>query len=470
MQTGIYLRISQDRTGEEAGVNRQREDCLALADQLGWQVAEIYRDNDTSATSGKVREHYQRMLADIAAGRINAIIAWHTDRLYRRLRDLEDLADLCNEHKIMVRTVRAGEFDLSTATGRMLAGILGSVAKGEVEIKSERWKRSFRQRREAGQWMGSGPRTFGYSGLRKGKLEPPGHEQAGEIVPDEARIIREVADLLLNGGGIMAACNKLRADGVTTTRDNPWTPTALRLLLTNPRIAGLVTVKGDILGVGTWEPILDRATWERIRAQLDDREQGNNGSRGNRRSLLSGLAVCGFPDGDDICAKPLVRTTTSVPSYQCRVAGTWSSQHVTVSAERLEEMVEAAAQTVLDDERVRRAITDRLQPGKPDALLAQIEDYERQLAELRESLKAARHTETRNDIITEMDRVRDEIADHRARLVPMPDIPVTGDEWPDDRERRAKLIRLVVARVVVGPAKKRGGPFDTDRVRIDPVL
>jgi DNA invertase Pin-like site-specific DNA recombinase len=448
VRAGIYLRISQDRTGEEAGVNRQREDCLALVDQLGWQTVEVYQDNDISATSGKPRPAYRQMLTDIGEGRINAVVAWHTDRLYRRLRDLEDLADLCNEHKIMVRTVRAGEFDLSTATGRMLAGILGSVAKGEVEIKSERWKRSFRQRRDAGHWFASGPRTFGY-------------DRDGKIVEDEAALIRAAAAAINNGDGFMDVCTRLRDQDVTTTRGNPWTPTALRLLLTNPRIAGLVTIRGDIIGKGTWEPILDRATWEQLRALIDDRQTGRGGNR--PRSLLNGIAFCG------VCDKPLVRSTTSVPVYQCRIAGTWSARHVTVSAAPLEQMVEVAAKTALSDERVRDAITARLRPGLPDVLLREIEDHERELAELRGTIKNARHAETKADIIAEMDRVRDEIADRRARLIPMPDIPVTGEEWPTDTVRRSKLIRLVVGGVSVAPATRRG-VFDHERVRIVPVL
>jgi DNA invertase Pin-like site-specific DNA recombinase len=450
MQAAIYTRISQDRTGEAAGVTRQREDCIALADELGWQVAEIYTDNDVSASTAKPRPEYQRMLADIEAGRINAVIAWHTDRLYRRLPDLEELATICDTHKLAVRTCRSGELDMSTPTGRMIARIMGSVAAYEVEQKADRWLRSFRQRRDAGHWFASGPRTFGY-------------DRAGRIIDDEAQWIRDIAASMLDhGAGFMEICTRLREQNVVTTRGNPWTPTALRLLLTNPRIAGLATIRGDIIGKGAWEPILDRATWEQLRALIDDRQTGRGG--GSRpRSLLNGLALCG------VCDKPLARSVTSVPVYQCRVAGTWSARHVTVSAAPLEQMVEAYARERLADPRVREAITARLRPGLPDVLLREIEDYERELAELRGTIKAARHAETKADIVAEMDRVRDEITDRRARLVPMPDIPVTGQEWPGDLERRSKLIRFVVDSVAVASATRRG-VFDHERVRILPLL
>ena len=35
----IYVRISQDRGGAGLGVQRQREDCEALCDRLGWRFS-----------------------------------------------------------------------------------------------------------------------------------------------------------------------------------------------------------------------------------------------------------------------------------------------------------------------------------------------------------------------------------------------------------------------------------------------
>jgi site-specific DNA recombinase len=62
MKACIYARISLDRTGEELGVTRQLEDCRALAAKLDWPIVETYVDNDISASSGKARPEYLRML------------------------------------------------------------------------------------------------------------------------------------------------------------------------------------------------------------------------------------------------------------------------------------------------------------------------------------------------------------------------------------------------------------------------
>ncbi len=79
-RVAIYNRISNDPQGIEAGVERQREDCAALAGRLGWRVYDTYVDNDLSAWTGKRRPDYQRMLSDIRAGKVDAVTVWHAMR------------------------------------------------------------------------------------------------------------------------------------------------------------------------------------------------------------------------------------------------------------------------------------------------------------------------------------------------------------------------------------------------------
>src|SRR5881275_473547 len=105
MKAAIYLRQSLDRTGEEMAVSRQRKDCPALCQRKGWEPVE-YVDNSVSASTGR-RPEYQQMLADIEAEAIGAIIAWHPDRLYRKLTDLLPLIELCNKHHIAIATAQS---------------------------------------------------------------------------------------------------------------------------------------------------------------------------------------------------------------------------------------------------------------------------------------------------------------------------------------------------------------------------
>src|SRR5258707_11593532 len=119
-------------------------------------------------------------------GQVDALICWHTDRLYLSMKDLERLIEVADAARVQIRTVNGGDLDLSTSSGRMLARILGSVARQESEHKGERQRRANAQARATGKWNRAGHRVFGYT--RDGvPLEP------------EATIVRQAVHDVLAG-------------------------------------------------------------------------------------------------------------------------------------------------------------------------------------------------------------------------------------------------------------------------------
>ena len=95
----MYARISSDREGDNLAVSRQLADCEQLAGRRGWTVVERYVDSDISAYSGRRRPEYLRMLDEIEAGAVEAVVVYHADRLHRHPRELEDFIDLCQRTK-----------------------------------------------------------------------------------------------------------------------------------------------------------------------------------------------------------------------------------------------------------------------------------------------------------------------------------------------------------------------------------
>src|SRR4051794_35100235 len=119
MVAAIYTRISDDREQTGLGVQRQEDDCRKLAKRRGWKVKRVYCDNDISAFKGRRRPEYERLCADIGKGDIDSVIAWDPDRLHRSTTELETFIALVEQTGAKVETVNAGEYDLSSATGRM---------------------------------------------------------------------------------------------------------------------------------------------------------------------------------------------------------------------------------------------------------------------------------------------------------------------------------------------------------------
>ena len=300
MDAAVYLRISADRTGEQLGVARQREDCEKLCADKGWQPIE-YLDNDVSATSGKKRPAYERMIADIRDGRIGAVVCWDLDRLHRRPIELESFMALADDQHLALATV-SGDVDLSTAQGRLIARLKGSVAAHESEHKKARQLRAAKQKAEQGR-----PQWRHATGYIDGKPDPT-----------FARLLTKVYRLVLSGGSITDGCTILNDAGAyrlwvrrpvdpitgekgTVVEERPWTGPSLSAFLRKPRNAGLrdhhgeIVMKKDDSGEyvpvkGQWEPLVDEDLWRGVQ---DVMARNREGRRAYRRHLLSGLLGCG---------------------------------------------------------------------------------------------------------------------------------------------------------------------------------
>jgi len=113
-------------------------------------------DNDLSAYSGACRPEYERLLDLVRRREIDVIVAYHPDRLYRRLADLVELTKVVAAAGVEIRTVAAGHVDLNTASGRFTAQVLGAAAEHESARIGERFSAKHHQNAERGNAHGGG--------------------------------------------------------------------------------------------------------------------------------------------------------------------------------------------------------------------------------------------------------------------------------------------------------------------------
>ncbi|WP_442972477.1 recombinase family protein [Rhodococcus sp. BH5] len=304
MRAFIYCRISADREGAGLGVERQRKDCEQLAETLGWTIAGTFTDNDLSAYSGKPRPAYNEMLESVEAGQAGAIIAWHTDRLHRSPAELETFISLCDRASVVVRTVQAGELDLSTPAGQMTARIVGAVARHEIDHARKRMVAAHAQAAEKGRAHGKIP--FGYAAVR---------DDSGAIVsrvpdPAEAGLVREAVARILGGEATRAVTQDWAGRGVLTRSGGVWNPRSLREMLMRPTLAGLRAHRGSV-SRGEWEPIISEGEHVRLVALYSDPLRRTNRGTGVRH-LMSGIALCG------LCGSGVQRLKSGgYPAYAC---------------------------------------------------------------------------------------------------------------------------------------------------------
>lgn len=177
-KAAIYLRISQDREMDGPAIDRQREQCEAVARYRQWELVETYVDQSKSATDrSKSRPDYDRMVADYNAGRFTAIICYDLDRLTGQPRQLGDWIDAA-ELKGLALVTANGDADLSTDGGRMYARIKAAVARTEMERKGPHQSAAQLQRAKQGRApMG---------------MRPPGYATNGDVIPDEAEAMKTI--------------------------------------------------------------------------------------------------------------------------------------------------------------------------------------------------------------------------------------------------------------------------------------
>jgi DNA invertase Pin-like site-specific DNA recombinase len=474
----IYCRISQDRTGAGLGVDRQQQDCEALAERNGWDVVETYVDNDVSAyRKGKKRPDYQRLMTDLDHGIATIVIAWHTDRLHRSVTELEGYIDMCEKRGVSTYTVQAGELDLATPTGRMVARMLGNVARYESEHKGERVSRARRQKVMAGGWPG-GNRPFGW-GVPTGETRKQADRQTGEevevpvldmtkVVPEEAEALSMWTDTILSGGSIRSLVQWCEDKGVTSTLGNPISHVEVRDMLMRPRNAGIAVYRGEEVGRGLWAPIIDEPRFRAVVAVLMDPSRKT--ARGTQPKWLGSML---YRCGRDQCPHFVYVTQSggrSYPSYRCRTGH---------GGGRRQEKVDQYVEDTIVERLSRDDAHDLLLPGPDDVDVAglQAESVEigRRMTDLAGlfgggQISMVQFTEGTDIARAQLDGVTRQLAraatkDPLIGLVGAPDVRKAWKALGLDRQRN--VLRSLVEVMLTTPRQGRmpdGGYFDFDAV------
>ncbi|MGY4868385.1 recombinase family protein [Mycolicibacterium elephantis] len=326
----IYARISRDRTGAGLGVGDQERECRELAARLGWTVVEVYPDIDLSAYSGKPRPQYKQMVADIEAGRIDAVIAWHTDRLHRSTKELDRYIDVCQPRGVPTETVQSGPLDLSTPDGRMVARVLGAIARKESEHRGERVKLAMKRQAASGAYHG-GSRPFGYE------------KDGMTVVVDEAAEVAAAATAIAGGQSLRSVVRELNTRKVPTSsgKVGAWSSQQVRDLLLSPRIAGYASYNGEPVGKAQWPAIIDESLWRAVVAILRNPARLTNVTRaGSVAWLGSGLYICGVCDARKMRVANGKSGTNRTKMYRCDNRQAVPGRHVTRNATALDTFVE----------------------------------------------------------------------------------------------------------------------------------
>jgi len=299
----VYTRKSTEDGLEQEfnSLDAQYEACAAYAlsqRHEGWTVVKERYDDGGFSGGNMERPGLKRLLADVAAGRVDIILLYKIDRLTRSLTDFSRIVDVLDTAKASFVSITQS-FNTTTSMGRLTLNMLLSFAQFEREVTGERIRDKIAASKRKGLWMG-GPVPLGYE-VKDRKLV---------VKVKEAEQVRHIMRRYLALGSVPALVEELEREGYRTKvqrrTSGPhkggclYRRGTLYHLLSNPIYCGMIVHKGKA-HPGEHEPIVDEQLFEQVQAKLADNASGPSRRRRHRQpSLLTGKLF----DGDGRAMTP----------------------------------------------------------------------------------------------------------------------------------------------------------------------
>ncbi|MEO9826801.1 MAG: recombinase family protein [Paracoccaceae bacterium] len=288
----VYTRKSTEDGLEQEfnSFDAQYEACAAYAlsqRHEGWILNEERYDDGGFSGGNMERPGMKRLLADVAAGKIEIILLYKIDRLTRSLADFSKIVEVLDKAEASFVSITQS-FNTTTSMGRLTLNMLLSFAQFEREVTGERIRDKIAVSKRKGIWMG-GQVPLGYK-VKDRKLV---------VVPKEAEQVRHIMERYIALGTVPALIEELKRGGYRTKLQQRssgpykggcvYRRGTIYHLLSNRIYRGMIVHKGEAFE-GEHEAIVDQKLWNQVQATRAGRITGSSKRKHiNEPSLLIGL-------------------------------------------------------------------------------------------------------------------------------------------------------------------------------------
>jgi DNA invertase Pin-like site-specific DNA recombinase len=394
-RVAAYARVSTDEKEQLSSYEAQIDFYTRhIKQNSDWIFVRVYTDEGISATNTKHRDGFNRMIADALGGKIDLILTKSVSRFARNTVDTLTTVRKLKEKGVEIYFEKENIYTMDSK-GELLITIMSSLAQEESRSISEnvRWGQHKR--------MADGKVTIPYGhflGYEKGEDGLP------QIVEEEARIVRRIYSLFLQGQTYRSIAECLTQQGIPTpSGKSKWSVSTVMSILRNEKYKGDALLQKkftvDFLTKRTkvnegeypqyyvensHPAIIPPETFDLAQDEIERRKALGGRPRCNSpfsRRVLCG--ECGGFYGSKVWHSKSERHRSHI--WQCNnkyTAGTYCrTPHL--SEEALEKAFVAAFKAVLGDK-------DRIVAKDTEAArkLAETADLEREEARLEEKLAA----------------------------------------------------------------------------------
>jgi DNA invertase Pin-like site-specific DNA recombinase len=270
----LYTRKSSEEGLEQAfnSLDAQREACVAYVKSQaseGWRALDVRYDDGGFSGGSIERPALKRLLADIAAGKVDVVVVYKIDRLTRALADFVRMVELFDRHDVSFVSVTQA-FNTTSSMGRLTLNVLLSFAQFEREVTGERIRDKIAASKAKGMWMG-GNLALGYD-------PPVAGSRALVVNAAEAETVRTIFTTYLELGSVHALERWLAARGIgakqrttesgRTVGGGPFNRGALFYMLRNRIYLGMIVHRGKTYP-GMHPAIVDAELFDAVQVRLD---------------------------------------------------------------------------------------------------------------------------------------------------------------------------------------------------------
>ena len=305
---GLVTRVSTDRQArnDEGSLKtqlqrlRQHIEYKTGVGGEDWSEAAVYELRAISGKDSMRSAEFERLFADIRAGRINTVLCTSLDRICRSVRDFLHFFEVLSSYNVEFVCLKQN-YDTTSPQGKLFVTIMMALAEFEREQTAERTRDAVAARSERGLWNGG--RLLGYD------LDA---DHKGNLIPNEAEsvLVNFAFDTYLECGSIAETAIALNGAGFRSKSyvsrrqlEHPggeFGTTTVQHMLKNRAYLGQKVISdtdGSSRSVpAVWLAIVDAEKFARVETLMAANGRSNHSGTATVRHahlLGRGLLICG---------------------------------------------------------------------------------------------------------------------------------------------------------------------------------
>jgi site-specific DNA recombinase len=214
-----YIRVStSDQADSGLSLQYQESKIRAYAEAMDITLVDVVADAGYSAKSMN-RPAMQGIITQIKNRSVDAIVILKLDRLTRSVKDLGAIVELIEKNNVALVSVQ-DSINTSTAAGRLILNVLGSVSQWEREANGERVKAALSVKKGAGERVGTIPYGFNLAADGVTLIENA----------DEQRALKIIRKLRAEGLSLRKIGAELDKRGIATKKGGNWQAATIKNL------------------------------------------------------------------------------------------------------------------------------------------------------------------------------------------------------------------------------------------------